>query len=105
MNTAEMLVKALAGERLSPKERIELSKWIVSEKVELLLTKEFLIAQQGIQKRVDLTLTRTQCTDSDADIRKFLTALGCEHISVSSDFPVGRAGESYEGKTFVKFRV
>lgn len=105
MNTAEMLVKALAGERLSPQERIELSKGIVSETVEMLLTKEFLIAQQGTKKKVDFTLKASQCTDTDDDIRKFLMALGCKKISVTSDFPCWRAGERYEGKTFVKFRV
>lgn len=105
MNTAEMLVKALAGERLSPQERIDLSKWIVSEVVEELLTKEFLIAQQGTKKKVNLTLSASQCRDSDKDVEKFLEALGCKKIRVSSDFPCTRAWENYQWKTFVKFRV
>lgn len=105
MNTAEMLVKTLAGQRLSPEERIELSKWIVSDKVEMLLTKEFLIAQQWTIWAVNLTLSARECTDSDSDIYKFLEVLGCKKISVSSDFPCRRAGENYEGKTLVKFRV
>lgn len=105
MNQYEMLVKTLAGERLSPEERLELSKGIISEKVEMILTREYLIAMHGTKSKVSLTLMVNECRDPDENIRKFLEALGCKKISVTSDFPVAYAGENYEGKTFVKFRV
>lgn len=103
MNTAEMLVKTLAGERLSPEERIELSKWLVSEKTEMILTKEFLIAQHGTKSRVRLTLMANECRDSDSSIHKFLETLGFKKILVTSDFPA--YCESYEWSTKIRFRV
>lgn len=105
MNQYEMLVKSLAGERLSAEERIELSRWLVSEKTEVILTKEFLIAQHGTKSKVQLTLMARDCRDPDENIRKFLEALGCKKISVTSDFPCSYAWERYEWSTKVKFRV
>jgi len=71
----------------------------------MILTKEFLIAQHGTKSKVQLTLMASDCRDPDENIRKFLEALWCKKISVSSDFPVAWAGENYEGSTKVKFRV
>lgn len=103
MNQYEMLVKSLAGERLSPEERIELSNGLVSEKTQSILTKEFLIAQHWTKGKVQLTLMARECRDPDENIRKFLETLGCKKISVTSDFPA--YCESYEWSTKIKFRV
>lgn len=97
--------KAFSGESLSFDDRLELVKWIVSEKVQEILLKELVIAMTSSQKKVDITLWAHVCRDSDENIRKFLWAMDAKDIKVSSDFPCGRAGENYEGRTFIKFSV
>ncbi len=52
MNTAEMLVKTLQGKRLSYEERIFLLKWLVSEKTEMLLTRQLLILTHSTKSQV-----------------------------------------------------
>ena len=103
MNTPEMLVKILEGKRLSSEERLSLAKDLVAENVQDILSKKMLVASQGGQKRVDITLSADECRDSDEDIRNFLWLLGCKKISVSSDFP--GYNESYTGRTTIKFKI
>lgn len=103
MNTWEMLIKTLQWERISSEERLELSKWLVAENVEQILSKKILIAQQGWSKKVDITLRASECLDTNENIHNFLWLLGCRKISVTSDFPW--YNESYEWSTRIKFKI
>lgn len=92
-------------EKMTPQERLEAMKDKVSESTRNALDKAIRETVATFQEKVDVTLSESICRDSDENLRNFLMALGYKDIKVSSDFPCGRAGENYEGRTFIKFSV
>jgi len=52
MNTAEMLVKTLHGKRLSPEDRVELLVGLISEKTQMLITRELLMLTHTTKSQV-----------------------------------------------------
>lgn len=88
---------------LSDEDRLEIARWLISEKVEKILDREILKAIATRRYMVDIVLKARDCTDQDGDLASYLWALGYVDIWISSDFPW--YCESYEWSTHIKFRV
>ncbi len=94
--------KMLSWEEVSIDEKLEIARDLVADNVANILQREMVVASLSGEE-TEIILKASQCTDSDENIRKFLTILGAKSIKVSSDFPCWRAWESYEGTTTIKF--
>lgn len=71
MNTAEMLVKTLHWKRLTVEERISLLIRLISEKTEILLTRELLALTHKTKSQVVFQLITPMFTQNTNQITKY----------------------------------
>ncbi len=95
--------KILSWEEVSIEERIEIARNLVADKVAEILQREMVVSHLSWET-TSISLSASKCSDSNENIRKYLTILWAKNVKVSSDFPCGRAWESYEWHTDIEFK-
>nr|MDD3720393.1 hypothetical protein [Candidatus Gracilibacteria bacterium] len=103
-----MITAKEAGELLknmTQEDRFNALKNEVSEKTRNAIDNEVRKAVAACKNKVEITLGEKICRDPDDKIHDLVVGLGYKDVKVTSDFPCGRGGDSYEGKTFIKFTI
>lgn len=76
----ELQLKILSSEKLSPAEKLEVVKWLVSESIEKILIEKIVIAKAATQWKVSLIIEKQSEKDCYESIVQFLSILDCKVI-------------------------
>lgn len=74
----ELQLKILSWHKLSPAEKLDVVKWLVSESVEKILIEKIVLAKAATQQSVKIIIEKQSEKDCYESIDQFLSILDCK---------------------------
>lgn len=95
----ELFEKMLSWDKLSPIEKLEAVKWLVSAKIENILLQRIALAIATKKKQVEFLIGKSSYSEDLDDIETFLSIMDCDNPQVEY------SSYEWEVRLRVKFKL